>query len=267
MITAIDVTCIYELPLGSRSEGLDERICELLNIWSRAPALAEWEPSSSASPTPTAGDDRRRRQVRRPADAYKSSTRRWSTAASPTTRASSCSYIDAEEIEQGRPGAARRTSTAILVPGGFGERGLNGKLRAIRWARENGVPFFGICLGMQMAVAEFARNVAGMEGANSTEFDPKTPHPVIDLMEQQKQVEDKGGTMRLGAYPCHLTEGSRAHECYGELEVSERHRHRYEVNNDYREHRSRGGGGGVLGGGGGGGGGVPRRADVLRPEP
>ena len=123
----------------------------------------------------------------------------------------------------------------VLVPGGFGERGMEGKIEAIRWARERGVPFFGICLGLQCAVIEVARNVCGLEGAHSIEHSPHSPHPVIHLMQSQEKVLDKGGTMRLGAYDCRLTEGSRAHELYGATEISERHRHRFEYNNDYRE--------------------------------
>jgi CTP synthase len=122
----------------------------------------------------------------------------------------------------------------ILVPGGFGMRGTEGKIAAIRWARERRIPFFGICLGMQMAVVEAARHVLGLEGANSTEFDEATPHPIIHLMAAQKDVVDKGGTMRLGAYSCALKAGSLAARCYGRDEVSERHRHRYEFNNAYR---------------------------------
>jgi len=122
----------------------------------------------------------------------------------------------------------------ILVPGGFGERGIEGKIDAIRFARTRGVPFFGICLGMQCAVAEFARNVLGLEGANSSEFDRQTPHPVICLLDEQKKITDKGGTMRLGAQPARLTPGSKAAACYGATDVSERHRHRYEFNNAYR---------------------------------
>ena len=123
----------------------------------------------------------------------------------------------------------------LLVPGGFGERGLEGKIRAIRWARENGVPFFGICLGLQTAVIEFARNVCGLSEAHTLEHTPHTPDPVIHLMESQADVEQKGGTMRLGAYPCRLREGTLAHRLYGSLDISERHRHRFEFNNDYRE--------------------------------
>ncbi|HEU5394654.1 MAG TPA: gamma-glutamyl-gamma-aminobutyrate hydrolase family protein, partial [Candidatus Methylomirabilis sp.] len=127
-----------------------------------------------------------------------------------------------------------RDAQAVLVPGGFGVRGIEGKIAAIQYAREERVPFFGICLGMQCAVIEFSRNICGLAGANSTEFDPKAPHPVIDLMPEQQGVTNLGGTMRLGAYPCRLAPGSRAAGVYGVAEVSERHRHRYEVNNEYR---------------------------------
>ena len=122
----------------------------------------------------------------------------------------------------------------ILVPGGFGDRGIPGKVKAIRFARENQVPFFGICLGLQCAMIEIGRDLVGLEKAGSAEFTPETPHAVIHLMEEQRGIANLGGTMRLGAYPCHLVPGSRAADCYGEAEISERHRHRYEVNNSYR---------------------------------
>ncbi len=124
--------------------------------------------------------------------------------------------------------------SGILVPGGFGERGIEGKLLAIRYARENKIPFFGICLGLQCAVIEYTRNVLGKKDANSTEFDPNTTNPVIHLMETQKSVKRMGGTMRLGSYPCKLRTGTKAHKAYGKLEIAERHRHRYEFNNSYR---------------------------------
>src|SRR6185437_10637435 len=123
----------------------------------------------------------------------------------------------------------------ILIPGGFGVRGVEGKIRAARFARENEVPFLGICLGMHVAVSEFARHVVDLDGANSTEMDPETPYPVIDLLPEQKEVEDLGGTMRLGAQAVDLAEGTRAREIYGEAVIKERHRHRYEVNNHYRQ--------------------------------
>jgi len=144
-------------------------------------------------------------------------------------------YIDSENIERVGPEATLSGLDAILVPGGFGDRGTEGKIVTVRYARENKTPFFGICLGMQLAVVEFARHVCGLKGANSTEFDRDTPHPVIDLMADQRTTVDKGGTMRLGAYPCSLLPGTLAALAYGTTEISERHRHRYEFANAYRD--------------------------------
>jgi CTP synthase len=142
--------------------------------------------------------------------------------------------VAAEAIEGGQAGDLLRGVDGILVPGGFGTRGVEGKIDAIRYARENGVPFLGICLGLQCAVIEFARNVCGLAGAHSTEFVKDAPHPVVCLMEEQEQVINLGGTMRLGAWPCSLTDGSKAARLYDSTSISERHRHRYEVNNKYR---------------------------------
>jgi CTP synthase len=149
-------------------------------------------------------------------------------------------WVDAETLEGSEIGDARlaeifRDCHGILVPGGFGDRGIKGKVTAIRHAREQGIPFFGICLGLQCALIEIGRDVVGLEMANSGEFDSTTPHPVVHLMEEQKKVMNMGGTMRLGAWPCVIAEGSRAHACYGRGEINERHRHRYEVNNAYRD--------------------------------
>jgi CTP synthase len=143
-------------------------------------------------------------------------------------------YVDSEMVEKEGPEKFLQGVDGILIPGGFGHRGIEGKILSIQYARKMRVPFFGICLGMQLAIVEFARHGCGLEGANSTEFNPQTPYPVIALMEEQKNIQEKGGTMRLGAYPAVLREGSFAHQAYGELHISERHRHRYEVNNDYR---------------------------------
>ena len=145
-------------------------------------------------------------------------------------------WINAEELEEAHTDLDELFvgCRGILVPGGFGDRGVEGKIRAIQYAREKGIPFLGLCLGMQCAVIEFARNVAGLSGAHSTEFVPETPHPVIALMEDQHDVEEKGGTMRLGAYPCTLREPSLSRTEYGSAEISERHRHRFEFNNAYR---------------------------------
>ncbi|MGH2995800.1 MAG: glutamine amidotransferase-related protein, partial [Gaiellaceae bacterium] len=143
-------------------------------------------------------------------------------------------WVDSERLDPASIARELEGLDGILVPGGFGVRGVEGKILAARFARERGVPYFGICLGMQVAVAEFARHMAGMDGANSTEFDPETPYPVIDLLPEQKEVRDMGGTMRLGADPVKLHDGTRAREIYGEAVIYERHRHRYEVNNHLR---------------------------------
>jgi CTP synthase len=143
--------------------------------------------------------------------------------------------IESEDIEEQGAEALLDGVSGVLVPGGFGDRGIEGKIAAVQYAREKRLPFFGICLGMQCAAMEFARNVCGLEGANSSEFDEDTPHPVIHLMESQRKIYKKGGTMRLGAYPCALERGSIAAKVYGKKRIDERHRHRYEFNNDYRE--------------------------------
>jgi CTP synthase len=144
-------------------------------------------------------------------------------------------WVDAEEIERKGAEPLLKMADGILVPGGFGNRGIEGKIEAIRFARESRRPFLGICLGMQCAAIEFGRNVAGLKNANSSEFDSKTPHPVIDLIPSQKDLDEKGGTMRLGAYPCELKKGSLAYRAYRTDLVAERHRHRYEFNNKYLE--------------------------------
>jgi CTP synthase len=144
-------------------------------------------------------------------------------------------HIDAEDIERDGPESHLKNLNGILVPGGFGDRGTEGKVLASKYSRENNLPYFGLCLGMQIAVIDFARNVLGLEKANSEEFDPQTPDPVIHIMDDQKTVEDKGATMRLGACPCSLKKGSFAYTAYEKEEVSERHRHRFEFNNSYRE--------------------------------
>jgi len=144
-------------------------------------------------------------------------------------------YVDSEDLKADNVEAQLQNLDCILVPGGFGERGVEGKILAVQYARERGLPYFGICLGMQVAVIEFARNVAGLDDANSREFSSDTPHGVVDLMDGQHEVTDKGGTMRLGAYPCLLESGSLAESIYGQTEISERHRHRYEVNPAYHD--------------------------------
>ena len=149
--------------------------------------------------------------------------------------------IDAEDVEKKGGTALLKGLDGILVPGGFGDRGTEGKIAAAKFARENKIPYYGLCLGLQIAVIEFARNVLKLAGANSTEFDPNPPHPVINMMEEQKRITDKGATMRLGSYECALTPGTLAHKAYGAATVTERHRHRYEVNNAYVDRLKAGG--------------------------
>jgi CTP synthase len=237
VIAAVDVDCIYELPLALHAEGIDEKMTELLNIWARQPDLSEWHRIVERFKKPSRGAVRiavvgKYVHLR---DSYKSLHEALVHGGLDNDVRVDLEYIDSEQIEQ--RGAAEMLSglDAILVPGGFGDRGTEGKIEAIRYARESKVPFFGICLGMQLAVVEFARHICDMQGANSAEFDKDAPFAVIDLMPDQRGVLEKGGTMRLGAYPCVLASDSVAAEAYGATAISERHRHRYEVNNKYRE--------------------------------
>jgi CTP synthase len=232
---ARDVASIYELPSKFYEEGVDEKIAELLNIWSRAPRLEKWERLGETIRSPertvTIGIVGKYVDL---IESYKSLNEALVHGGVANRARVVLQHIDSEEIDPSSCEARLGALDAILVPGGFGNRGTEGKICAIQYARERGVPFFGICLGMQMAVAEFARNVAGMKGANSTEFEPSSPYPVIHLMESQRSLSAKGGTMRLGAYPCRLKEGTRAAAIYKATEISERHRHRYEFNNAFR---------------------------------
>jgi CTP synthase len=240
VVAAVDASNIYELPILLNAEGIDEKVCELLNIWSRAPDLSGWQRVHERFTRPTKGTAKiavvgKYVHLR---DSYKSLHEAIIHGGLANDCRVELDYVDSEQLEKASAQELeQRLSGAdgILVPGGFGERGVEGKIKAIGYAREHGVPFFGICLGMQLAVVEYARNVASMEGANSAEFDASSRFPVIDLMPEQRQVRDKGATMRLGAYPCRLDQGSLASTIYGATEISERHRHRYEVNNDLRE--------------------------------
>jgi CTP synthase len=243
VISAVDVSCIYELPLVLHAEGLDDQIAERLNIWSRQPEIEDWRLTVEKFKKPAKGNVRigvvgKYVHLK---DSYKSLHEALVHGALANDLAVELEYIDSEQIERGSAAALLSGLDAILVPGGFGDRGVEGKIQAICYAREHGVPFFGICLGMQLAVIEFARNVCGLKGASSTEFQKDIPHPVIDLMPDQRGVIEKGGTMRLGAYPCALTPGSRAADLYDEALISERHRHRFEFNNEYREALTRAG--------------------------
>jgi CTP synthase len=236
VFSAEDVSCIYEVPIRFHSEGVDEKIAELLNIWSRAPELTGWERVVHRLKSPQAEVDIG--LVGKYVDlveSYKSLNESLIHGGIGNDCRVNLRHIDSEEIERRGPAALLSEMDGILVAPGFGSRGTQGKIDAVRYAREENVPFFGICLGLQMAVIEFARNVVGLKGANSTEMEPATPYPVVDLMPEQRSVKDKGATMRLGGYPCVLAPGSKAASAYGVLEISERHRHRYEVNNEYRE--------------------------------
>ncbi|MCC7538578.1 MAG: CTP synthase [Deltaproteobacteria bacterium] len=237
VIAAIDVPTIYELPIALHAEGTDNQIVERLNIWSRQPDMTPWirvvdRLKSPQGGTAVIGLVGKYVHLR---DSYKSLHEALVHGGLANDCRVDLRYIDSEAVE--REGAESTLSglDGILVPGGFGERGSEGKIAAIRFAREHRVPFFGICLGMQMAVIEYARTLCGLSEANSTEFAPETPQAVIDFMPDQRNVRDKGATMRLGAYPCRLAPGSLAAQVYGSQEISERHRHRFEVNNTYRD--------------------------------
>jgi CTP synthase len=245
VITAKDVASIYEVPLNFHKEGLDDKIIELLNIWTRAPRLGAWEELVGRIKNP-------RNSVKIAVvgkytnliESYKSLNEALYHGGFSNDCRVSLFFVDSETIDADNCGKVLADADGILVPGGFGSRGVEGKICAARYARENGVPYFGICLGMQIAVIEYARNVAGMAGAHSSEFDEKTPFPVIYLMlswydektgtVQKRDVSsEKGGTMRLGAYPCVIKDGTLARSAYNAGEISERHRHRYEFNNEF----------------------------------
>ena len=235
VITARDVECIYELPLVFHDEGLDDVVAERLNMWTGTPKLSRWKKIVSVAKSP-------KEKVRIAVvgkyvdvvDSYKSLNEALTHGGLANECAVELDYIDSEVLEKKGLGVLA-DADGILVPAGFGQRGTEGKIAAVRYAREQHVPFFGICFGMQMAVIEFSRHVCGLDRANSAEVDPETPHPVIHLMTTQKSVDKKGGTMRLGAYACNLADGSVAAKVYGKKKISERHRHRYEFNNAYRD--------------------------------
>lgn len=247
VITAKDVDCIYEVPLVFHQEGLDEKIIELLNIWTRSPRLENWEAFVSSFKSPKyAVHIAIVGKYTELTDSYKSLNEALYHAGVANKSKVHLIFIDSEMITEESCNQILRKVDGILVPGGFGPRGVEGKICAAKYARLNHIPYFGICLGMQVAVIEFARNVAGLVGANSTEFDEHTPYPVIYLMEEwyneQAQImekrdihSDKGATMRLGAYPCRIKGNSLAQRAYENTDISERHRHRYEFNNAYKD--------------------------------
>lgn len=238
VIEAIDAETIYDVPLLMRREKLDERVLSKLKLTSRKdPEMARWKDFLGKLKTPL--DEVTIALVGKYVelkDSYKSIAEAFIHAGAETETKVNLLWIKAEDlVSEENLNQLLAKAQGILVAPGFGERGIEGKINAVRYARENNIPFFGICLGMQCAVVEFARNVLGMKGAASFEMDPETPYPVINLMENQKNLENMGGTMRLGAYPCELKKGSKAYSAYGKTQISERHRHRYEFNNLYKD--------------------------------
>lgn len=245
VISLKDVGSIYQIPALLRSQGLDDLICRRFHIDAPAPDLTEWEQVlyEESNPNGEVTIGMVGKYVELP-DAYKSVNEALKHAGLKNRLTINIHYVDAQDVEVKGVGILKDVD-AILVPGGFGERGTEGKMLAAQYARENKVPYLGICLGMQVALIEFARNVAGLEGAHSTEFDAETQHPVVGLitewLDKEGQVEsrsessDLGGTMRLGAQRCYLKPNSKAREVYGSEWIVERHRHRYEVNNNYIE--------------------------------
>lgn len=236
VISCQDAGSIYEVPLSVHEQGLDSMVVERLELSCGELDISEWEAfvKHSGSLSETVDIALVGKYVALP-DAYLSVTEALVHAGIFHDRKVKVHCFDAESLSPEQVDECLGGFDGVLVPGGFGVRGIEGKVRAAQWAREHKVPFLGICLGMQVAVVEFARHVAGLEDANSTEFDPVTPHPVIDLMVEQHELHDVGGSMRLGAYPCKLIPGTKAYAAYGETVVYERHRHRYEVNNAYRQ--------------------------------
>jgi CTP synthase len=247
VITAKDVKSIYEVPVLFHKEGLDDKILELLNIWTGAPKIKAWEQLVEKIKNPK--HDVIIGIIGKYVDlteSYKSLHEALVHGGIANDTKVELRYVSADELEESGSADALEGCHGILVPGGFGKRGVEGKIMAVNYARTKKIPYFGICLGMQLAVVEFARNIAGMKGAHSTEFDNKTPYPVIYLMKEwydyrTKQVQvrdeasDMGGTLRLGSYPCNLHKSTFAHAAYNQKEIQERHRHRYEFNPDLRE--------------------------------
>ncbi len=236
VITAKDVDTIYEVPFSFHTEGLDDKIVERLRMWTKAPDLAPWKTLTQQLKSP-------QKEVViavvgkyvKLTDSYKSLNEALTHGGIANNAKVELRFVDAEEIENKNLDDFFADVHGILVPGGFGSRGIEGMIQTIQYAREKQIPFFGICLGMHTAVIEIARNLIGLKEANSTEFAADTPKPVIALMEEQKDIVAKGATMRLGQYPCTLTENTLAAKSYVAKEISERHRHRYEFNNDFIE--------------------------------
>lgn len=236
VIEEMDVeTSIYELPLALKAENIDDLVVEHLGLDAPDSDMKVWHDVVRRLKAPShkveIGVVGKYIELQ---DAYKSVYESIVHAGIANDANVRIVRIDAEDIEN-NPAKHLATLDGILIPGGFGDRGTEGKIAAARFARENDIPYFGLCLGMQIAVIEYARNVAKLENANSTEFDANTEHPVIDIMEDQKDLTTKGGNMRLGACPCELAEDSFSYHAYGQKNIEERHRHRYEFNNSYRD--------------------------------
>jgi CTP synthase len=236
VFTAKDVGCIYEVPLVFHKEGLDTKIVDLLNIWTGQPKLDAWEEVVSKFNNPPQevyiGIVGKYVNL---TDSYKSLNEALVHGGIANDCKVKLKFIDSEKVEAKGLGNQLDDVDGVLVPGGFGIRGIEGMIMAVQYAREKNIPYFGICLGMQMAVVEYARNICSLACANSSEFDSQTPYPVIDLLPEQREVTDKGASMRLGAYPCVVSPDSYAFAAYGQKKISERHRHRYEFNNDYKK--------------------------------
>ncbi|RMH73453.1 MAG: CTP synthase [Gemmatimonadetes bacterium] len=235
VIEGRDVDSIYEVPLALHESGLDDIVCKLLHLETDPIQLDEWRAWVNQIKTPTheltlaiCG-----KYVDLP-DAYKSISEAFVHAGVANNARVQVRWVNSEHVTAENVAALLAHIDGLLIPGGFGDRGIDGKLHAIQYAREHNIPFFGICLGLQCAVIEFARNVCGLAGAHSTEFDKNTDYPVISLLEEQQDVTDMGGTMRLGMYDCHLQNQTKAKNAYKIPVIYERHRHRYEVNNNYR---------------------------------
>ncbi|MBZ4644376.1 MAG: synthase [Deferribacteres bacterium] len=242
VINAIDASTIYQVPLFMNKEGADKFILNKLGLEERDLDLSVWEEIvyriKNPEDTVTIGVVGKYVNLK---DAYISLNEALIHGGIDNKVKVDIKWIDAEDLESQNPDKFLDDVDGILVPGGFGERGIKGKIRAVNFARNKDIPFFGICLGMQCAVIEFARNVLKYDDANSTEFNPKTEHPVIDYMEEQKKIKKLGGTMRLGAYECKLAEGTRAYTAYKSETIFERHRHRLEFNNNFREELTKAG--------------------------
>ncbi|MBF0254665.1 MAG: CTP synthase, partial [Candidatus Omnitrophica bacterium] len=236
VIQCLDVDDIYKVPQALEKEGLDALVVKLLDLKCRESNMDDWRRKVVA-------------KIEKPAhririavvgkytslqDAYKSIYEAIKHGGIANDAAVEIQQVHAEALMEANPNEIFNGTDGILIPGGFGDRGIEGKIKAAQYARENGIPYFGICLGMQCAVIEFARNVCGLNGAHTTEMNPKTPYPVISLLDEQKRVTDLGGTMRLGGYPCQIKGSSQTHRAYRKERVTERHRHRYEFNNKYK---------------------------------